>query len=456
MNNYRKDQNRSKKTIVLLGIGAFLVLAIAAYWLPPIHSKLSWRVENLITKIKFTINPPKQEVFLPSPIIQSSTKTTIFPIGSQTPTPSQTPTLPGPSPTPEPTFTPIPSSVNLPNVEYVTQKGRWNYCGPANLAMALKYWGWKGSRDDIAAVVKPGIQDMSMDFIQRGLSDKNVMPYELVDYVQYFTDYNVVLRYGGDIDLLKRMVAAGFPVVVEKGYYEPDYTGNVGWMGHYQFVTGYENEVQSVIVQDTYNDGPNFRIKYNKFTTGWRSFGYIFFIVYPPAREAEVMRLLGTWADPAWGYQHALDLANQDIQTQTGVELFFAWFSKGTSLVNMGNYSDASLAYDKAFIIYDGFGVDWNKNPWRMMWYQTGPYKAYYFSGRYGDVINLANITMSNYEMMSGNKTSSFEESFYWRGMAEYALGQTAEGIADLKEAVRLNMNFTPGVEMLKSWGVTP
>jgi hypothetical protein len=22
--------------------------------------------------------------------------------------------------------------------------GRYNYCGPANLTMALEYWGWKG------------------------------------------------------------------------------------------------------------------------------------------------------------------------------------------------------------------------------------------------------------------------------------------------------------------------
>lgn len=456
MKNFNKDQKRSRRIKILLGLGVVFILAIASYWLPPIHSKLAWRVDNLISQIRLVIYPPRQEVFLPSPMIQIASQTPELPIGSQTPTLSPTPTLPGNSPTPSITFTPIPEFVNLPNVEYVTQKGRWNYCGPSNLAMALKYWGWTGSRDDIAAVVKPGIQDMSLDFIQRGLSDKNVMPYELVDYVKYFTDYNVVLRYGGDVALLKRLVAAGFPVVVEKGYYEADYTGNVGWMGHYQFVTGYEDGVNSVIVQDTYNDGPNFRINYDDFMTGWRSFDYIFFIVYPPDRESEVMNLLGTWADPTWSYQHALDMANRDIQTQTGVDLYFSWFNKGTSLVTLGNYSEAALAYDKAFILYDSFGIDWNKNPWRMMWYQTGPYKAYYYSGRYGDVINLANITMSNYEMMSGKTTSTFEESFYWRGMAEYALGQTELGIADLKEAVRLNMNFSAGLDMLKSWGVTP
>ena len=32
----------------------------------------------------------------------------------------------------------------------------------------------------------------------------------------------------------------------------------------------------------------------------------------------------------------------------------------------------------------------------RMMWYQTGPYFAYYYSARYQDVINLANTTLND------------------------------------------------------------
>ncbi len=49
--------------------------------------------------------------------------------------------------------------------------------------------------------------------------------------------------------------------------------------------------------------------------------------------------------------------------------------------------------------------------PYRMMWYQTGPYKAYYYSNRFADVINLADTTL--------NETISepvLEESLYWRG----------------------------------------
>ncbi|HCC78112.1 MAG: hypothetical protein A2X25_05105 [Chloroflexi bacterium GWB2_49_20] len=444
-----QKMNKSKK--IILGLGFILILAFVAYWLPPVHSRLSWRLDSLIARIKFSFNPPDQAVFLPTPNVQvgSTVAETLTPMFTSTPL-AFTSTPQSLTPTPTLIFTPLPSYVSLPNVVYVTQKGRWNYCGPANLTMALQYWGWTGTRDDVAAVVKPGIQDMSLDFIQRGLSDKNVMAYELTDFVQDYTNYNVVLRYGGDVDLLKRLVAAGFPVIVEKGYYEADYTGKIGWMGHYQFMTGYEDGIQSVIVQDTYNDGPDFRIVYDEFANGWRSFDYIFFIVYPPERETEVFQLLGSWGDPNWSYQHALDLANQDIQTQSGIDLFFAWFSKGTSLVKLGQYSEAGLAYDQAFNLYAKLGTDVQQRPYRMMWYQTGPYMAYYYSGRYGDVINLANVTLSTVS------PPTLEESFYWRGLAEYALGQTSTGIDDLRESVRLNPGFTAGLQMLKDLGVQP
>ena len=60
------------------------------------------------------------------------------------------------------------------------------------------------------------------------------------------------MRYGGDNDLVKRLIAAGFPVLIEKGYYEADYTGKVAWLGHYLFTTGYDDAAGEFIVQDAY------------------------------------------------------------------------------------------------------------------------------------------------------------------------------------------------------------
>ncbi len=85
-----------------------------------------------------------------------------------------------------------------------------------------------------------------------------------------------------------------------------------------------------------------------------------------------------------------------------------------------------------------------------MMWYQTGPYWAYYYSGRYQDVINLANLTLD--PSLLGVNT--LEESLYWRGLAEYAIGQTSQGIGDVQRAVYYNKNFQAALAKLQEWGV--
>jgi tetratricopeptide (TPR) repeat protein len=318
--------------------------------------------------------------------------------------------------------------------------------------MALKFWGWPGNRDDVARVVKPGIQDPSLSFIEQGFYDKNVMPKEMADFVIYETEYNVVVRYGGDLDVIKRLIAGGFPVLIEKGYYEIDYTGKLGWLGHYTFTTGYDDASGEFIVQDAWvQPGYNIREDYDTYLEGWRSFNYIFMVVYPPEWEAEVFELLGPWDDPEWGYQHALEVADMETQTLSGNDLFFAWFSKGTSHVKLRQYVDAAFAYDQAFSIYAQLGDDDTDRPYRTMWYQTGPYWAYFYSGRFQDVINLANTTL-----LETISDPTLEESIYWRGKAYLALGRTDDAITDFRETIRLNPNFGPGWYELDQLGVGP
>ena len=69
----------------------------------------------------------------------------------------------------------------------------------------------------------------------------------------------------------------GYPVLVEKGYYEEDYTGKVAWLGHYLFTTGYDEAKQEFIVQDAYlKPGADMSVDYPSYLEGWRSFNYLF------------------------------------------------------------------------------------------------------------------------------------------------------------------------------------
>ncbi|GJQ51859.1 MAG: hypothetical protein HKUEN02_07060 [Anaerolineaceae bacterium] len=447
-------QNRfNRKWIALI----LLVIGIVIFFLPPVYSRVMPRIDGWISSVKYRINPPDEAIFQPqqqSEVDIAVTQMMQTRVATQTLDATSTaPQTPGPMLTPTVTSTPLPASVNLTGFKYVDQRNRWNYCGPANLTMALDFVGWGGNRDDIARVIKPGIQDPKLDFIQQGRSDVNVMPYELVDFVNDETEYRALSRLGGDIDLAKRLLAADFPFIAEKGYYEEDYTTKVAWLGHYQFVTGYDDAAGELIVQDTWNDGPNFRIAYEDFVSNeaWLSFDNIFIVVYQPEREAELLRFLGPYADDAWASNHAREVAEERVADSIGIDQYFAWFAKGTSHVALFEYADAATAFDQAFAIYNELGKDDKQRPYRMMWYQTGPYKAYFYTGRYQDVIDLANVTLT--ETIS---KPTLEESLYWRAQAKYMIGDTPGAIADYREALRLHPKWGAAIQALQDLGVQP
>lgn len=441
----------------LLAIPALLLLAVLVYNIPFVNSRLAWRLDNLRVRIQYALKPPEQQVFQPQEqaelerrvsTIVNATLTALAPTPapSSSPTPlSSTSTQPGPTQTPSPSITPtisptpLPTSIRLSGVHYEDQHNRYNYCGPANLSMALTFWGWDGNRDTVG------------EYVKTNKDDKNVMPYELQDFVlTQVPGYGAIIRYGGEISLIKKLVAAGFPVVTEKGYYTYDMTGRYGWLGHYQFVTGYDDAKGVLVVQDTYvPQGENHEFTYADFNSGWRSFDYLFLMVYPLNRESELMSLLGDYADVDWSSRHALEIAAGEISTLAGVDQYFAAFNAGTSHVYLKEYVDAAYAYDYAFQLYASLPDD-DLRPFRMLWYQTGPYFAYYYSGRYQDVVDLANVTFDTI----GDDV--LEETWYWRGMAKLALGDTTGATDDFRESVRLHPDFAPGLYQLSLLGASP
>ncbi|HEX7974200.1 MAG TPA: tetratricopeptide repeat protein [Anaerolineales bacterium] len=308
----------------------------------------------------------------------------------------------------------------------------WNNCGPATLAMALSYWGWQGNQYTIAPSTKPNPRD------------KNVMPYELADYVKEKTPFKVIVREGGETELLKRFLAAGLPVIIEKGFEGPEFDG---WMGHYVLVTGYSDPDQLFTLQDSYY-GPDQVMGYKDMERYWRAFNFTYLVVFPAEREAEVMAILGSQADETFNDQYTAQKASDEIFTLTGRDQYFAWFNRGTSLVALQDYTGAATAYDQAFALYPS--IPEKERPWRMMWYQTGPYWAYYYTGRYQDVIDLATKTLDN---MS---EPVLEESYYWRALAREALGDVPGAIEDLQTSLKQHPGFKPGIEQLERLGVGP
>jgi hypothetical protein len=300
--------------------------------------------------------------------------------------------------------------------------------------MALSFWGWQGNRDVVGPVIKPDDKD------------KNVMPYEMVDYIESETDLSAVLRFGGDLDLLRRFIAAGYPVLVEKGTYLRDLTGVVSWMGHYQVVTGYDSTAGQFITQDSFVEADH-QVTEAEMIEGWRAFNYAYIIIYPADREAQVMELLGPDADETTNYQNAALKASNEIYGLSGIDQYFAWFNRGTSLVALQDFGGASAAFDESFKVYPNLPE--SERPWRMLWYQTGPYFAYYGLGRYYDLLYLADATLN---AMQGDK--NLEESYYWRGMARAALGDSAGAIEDFRTSLTYHEGFEPAIYQLQLLGV--
>ena len=133
--------------------------------------------------------------------------------------------------------------------------------------MALRFWGWKGDQKTTEAVLKPFIKD------------RNVMPYEMLGYVQEQTELNGIVRYGGDLDLVKRLVSSGFPVLIERGYIDR----HEGWMGHYGLIVGYDDRLQEVTIPDTYLG--LIKMSYTDITRYWEAFDRIYLVIFPYERQ---------------------------------------------------------------------------------------------------------------------------------------------------------------------------
>jgi hypothetical protein len=364
-----------------------------------------------------TATATRTSTSLPSPTaaIADMTRTPVEEV--QTATPS--PTLIEPTPTPAVLLAMDRPYVELTGLTHVWQT--WNNCGPATLSMYLSYWGSTSTQEDLRLIVRPNPED------------KHAGADELAAAARA-EGLNAMVRVDGTAETLRQLVSNGVPVMASTWHEDEPGDG----LGHYRLVVGYDDAAQVWLLYDSLaataadRNAPYepLRMAYDTFESWWEVFNRRYVVIYSNEFSAAVQAILAEDMDDGVMWEGAL--ANVQGKLADDPNNPFHWFNLGTNLVALERYDEAASAYDQARQL----GL-----PWRMLWYQFGPFPAYFQVGRYQEVVALADATLA--------VTTHLEELHYWRGLALDAMGDTPAAIRSLERAIQLRPNYPEAVEAL-------
>lgn len=415
---------RRKLNFKLLGLIAaafFVVAGVILFRIPRINRAITWRMDIAITYARRILKPVSS---MPTPAVNKQPNVVVITPTASLPAVAAEPT-PTPEITPTPTQvpTPIPMQVQLPPPAFNEARDMqdWNNCGPATLALQLRYWGWQGDQYDIAEVIKPT------------RDDRNVNVEELVYYVRTRAGWlNAEYRVGGDLEMVKKLIAAGIPVMLEESF-EVDrqyWPSDDLWSGHYRLITGFDDASQMFTAHDT-EIGPNQRVSYADTDINWQSFNRVYIMVYPPDMEEAVQSILGEHWDMDVNRERALETAERE--TQEDPNNAFAWFNLGNNQAYFARWNEAAQAFDTARTI----GL-----PQRMFRYQFTPFMAYFHSLRTDDLMALTKFAL--------DITRTSEEAMLWRGYGLYRLGDKEAALSYFREALRIRPGYYDAITAIE------
>ncbi len=439
MRTHERHAIRAIRTLLILGAAGALLLFAAGLWRYGGPTGLWRRVQALAPA------PRPPSAWAPTPL-----PTPPGPIVTRTPL-AQIPPAPPPStaaatatrsadavmpldlsadavmPRPTSTFTltpPAPVAALAPSVALTGLRHEWqtwNNCGPATLASHLSYFDSPLRQEEVRRALRPNPED------------KNVNLEEMAAFARD-QGLQALVRTHGDAERLRLFLSNGLPVLIET-WLEPH--PNDG-MGHYRLLTGYDDASQVWIVYDSYvsqglkkgDPYQGIRLPYAEVEALWRVFNHAYLLVYRAEQAPLVTAILAADADEALARQRGLAQAQAAVESQP--QDAFVWFNLGSDLTAVGQFAQAAAAYDRARQL----GL-----PWRMFWYQFGPFVAYSEVGRYQEVLALADATLKT--------TTDVEELHYWRGRGLAALGDAEGARRAFAQALALNPGFTAAAAAL-------
>lgn len=413
-------KKKSQKKLVFVVLGSIIVFALLLFLIPGIRHRMMWQWEISRTYLTGVLNPV-EAVPTARPEPEKPQQPTLE--FTEVPPPTITPVI---SPTaivektalPTPTLTPLPAQVLLPSPAYELQD--INNCGPATLAMYLRFYGWEGDQFTISDVIKPIPQD------------RNVNVEELDYFVKNYTGWlRTIYRVGGDLSLIKELIAAGIPVMIEETFrFSENYWPNDDrWAGHYLLINGYDDQRQAFLTQDSFH-GADVWVSYEETDRNWQSFNRVYTIIYLPEQEESLKSILGEDWDAEKNRENALESAVRDTETDPGN--VFAWFNKGSNLVYFGRYEEGAIAFDKAR------EIGW---PQRMLRYQFSPFMAYFHGLRNDDLLVLVDYALE--------RTPNSEEALLWQGWGLYRAGDSQGAVQAFQKALEARPDYPDAIYAL-------
>ncbi len=330
-------------------------------------------------------------------------------------------TQPTPAPSTVAIYVPavsIPPQVRLEGLRPVYQQV--NRCSSAALTIQLSYFGWTGTYDQAIVALNPHAEDVAVRLD------------EMARYAEA-QGLRAIERVGGTLELLKALVAGGFPVLMESVYYDGADPFK-DWLSHNRVVMGYDDSIGALLTYDSLlGNGENNLgrpVPYADVDERWRAFNRDFLVLYRPEQEAALQAIMGPLWDANAGAEQALAQSLAELATPYADS--FSAFNAGASLTLLGRYEEAATYFDQA----RGIGL-----PWRMMWYMYSPFEAYYHTGRYQEMLDMARAVIAT--------TPGVEESYYYAGLAYEAMGDLERAKSNYEVAVLRNSGYTLAVEAL-------
>ena len=304
----------------------------------------------------------------------------------------------------------IPPAMRLPNL--TMQHQDLNRCSAAALTIQLSYFN-TGDYQEIIHLLNPYGGDVS------------VRVEEMVRIAEYY-GLKALVRRGGTIDLLRQLVAAGFPVLLENAYQDGE-DAYRDWMSHNRVLMGYDDRLEQFYFFDPLlgagDDGRGRAMDYANVDDLWRQFNRDYVVIYREFDEGRLLDILGEQYQPEFNAQWTLVQAQFDIYGENADA--FAYLNRGWAQVQLGQFTEAVEAFDTAVEM----GI-----PARMLWYEFGLFEAYLAAGRYDDVLAQGRLVLL--------ATEGVEEIYYYMGRAHAAKGETEQAIELYQSAILRNQYF--------------